>query len=156
MKRNNSGFSLVEIIVVISILVVLVSVITPVYIRHIAKSKEATIEANAETLYKTASAYMVLYKDGKKSYNISQAELGEYISGSIQIVGGFQEDSHTPVQGANEYGHKLPSKEGEVCIHYIAFGGKYDAAGIPRPVTQSTYVIEMFNASGTLEYFVFD
>ena len=46
MKRNNKGFSLVELIIVIAIMAVLVGVLAPAYLRYVEKSrKSADIQA---------------------------------------------------------------------------------------------------------------
>lgn len=42
MKKNNKGFTLVELIVVIAILGVLMAVLVPQYIQYVEKSREAT------------------------------------------------------------------------------------------------------------------
>ena len=45
MKKNNKGFTLVELIVVIAILGVLMAVLVPQYIQYVEKSKVATDES---------------------------------------------------------------------------------------------------------------
>jgi len=42
MKKNNSGFSLVELIVVIAIMAVLVGVLAPAYLKYVEKSRKST------------------------------------------------------------------------------------------------------------------
>ena len=44
-KKNNKGFTLVELIVVIAILGVLMAVLVPQYIQYVEKSKEGTDKA---------------------------------------------------------------------------------------------------------------
>ena len=51
MKKNkNSGFSLVELIIVIAIMAVIIGVIAPQYIKYISKSREAVCQTNMDTL----------------------------------------------------------------------------------------------------------
>jgi type IV pilus assembly protein PilA len=45
-KKNNKGFTLVELIIVIAIIAVLAAVLAPQYIKYVEKSREAT-DANA-------------------------------------------------------------------------------------------------------------
>lgn len=156
MKKNNAGFSLIELIVVISILGVLVALVRPTYTKYVKEAKEVTIDTNVQTLYKVVTAYMASEGNHGTSHNFSHDELGEYLSGSIEIIGGFKDDGITPVNGANIYGHKIPVEKDDVCIHYIAAGGKYDAAGLTKPVTKDTYVIEVIDADGILQYNIFD
>lgn len=42
MKKNNSGFSLVELIIVIAIMAVLIGVLAPQFIKYVAQSREST------------------------------------------------------------------------------------------------------------------
>ena len=49
-KKNNKGFSLVELIVVIAIMAVLIAVLAPQFIKYVEKSKVSSDEANAKEL----------------------------------------------------------------------------------------------------------
>lgn len=49
-KKNNKGFSLVELIVVIAIMAVLVGVLAPQFIGYVAKSRQSTDVQNAEEI----------------------------------------------------------------------------------------------------------
>ena len=42
MKRNNKGFSLVELIIVIAIMAVLIGVLAPAYLRYVEKSRKSS------------------------------------------------------------------------------------------------------------------
>lgn len=55
-KKNNKGFSLVELIVVIAIMIVLVAVLAPVFTKYVEQSRRATDVQNANTI---ASAILV-------------------------------------------------------------------------------------------------
>ena len=49
-KKNNKGFSLVELIVVIAIMVVLVAVLAPVFTKYVEQSRRATDVQNANSI----------------------------------------------------------------------------------------------------------
>lgn len=49
-KKNNMGFSLVELIVVIAIMIVLVAVLAPVFTKYVEQSRRATDVQNANTI----------------------------------------------------------------------------------------------------------
>lgn len=61
-QRNNGGFSLVELIVVIAIMVVLVAVLAPVFTRYIESSRRSTDVQNASSI---AEAVLADVADGK-------------------------------------------------------------------------------------------
>lgn len=56
-KKNNKGFSLVELIVVIAIMAVLVGVLAPQFIKYVEKSRESTDIQNAEQVASALKAY---------------------------------------------------------------------------------------------------
>ena len=47
-KRNNKGFSLIELIVVIAIMAVLVGILAPAYIRYVEKARQQTCYWNMD------------------------------------------------------------------------------------------------------------
>ena len=61
-QRNNGGFSLVELIVVIAIMVVLVAVLAPLFSKYIESSRRSTDVQNASSI---AEAVMADVADGK-------------------------------------------------------------------------------------------
>ena len=56
MKKNNKGFSLVELIIVIAIMAVLVGIFAASYMKYLEKGREAVDTANMEQAYISAQA----------------------------------------------------------------------------------------------------
>lgn len=56
-QKNNKGFSLVELIVVIAIMAVLVGVLAPQLIRYVEKSRESTDIQNCDSIATTLKSY---------------------------------------------------------------------------------------------------
>lgn len=52
MKKNNKGFSLVELIIVIAIMAVLVAVLAPQYIKYVEKSRVAADQTQIDEIVK--------------------------------------------------------------------------------------------------------
>ncbi|MGN0425484.1 MAG: type II secretion system protein [Acetatifactor sp.] len=61
MKKNNKGFSLVELIIVIAIMAVLIGLLAPQYLKFVKKSKVSADISNAQAL---ATAFNVAFADG--------------------------------------------------------------------------------------------
>ena len=57
MKKNNSGFSLVELIIVIAIMAVLIGVLAPQFIKYVEKSKESKDISNLDSCVSVVQSY---------------------------------------------------------------------------------------------------
>jgi len=65
MKKNNKGFSLVELIVVVLILGILAVAVTPQIMNWVDKSKENTDKSNVESIEVAAQAAVMDYMEEK-------------------------------------------------------------------------------------------
>ncbi len=57
-RKNKKGFSLVELIIVIAIMVALVAVMAPAYVKYVQKSHDAVVTAAAESALQFVKAEM--------------------------------------------------------------------------------------------------
>ena len=85
-QKSNGGFSLVELIVVIAIMVVLVAVLAPVFTKYIENSRRSTDVQNANSI---AEAVLADVADGKisgdKTAEVKEGE-GGYVPSAIAKV----------------------------------------------------------------------
>ena len=76
MKKNNSGFSLVELIIVIAIMAVLIGVLAPQFIKYVESSRQSTDMQNVQELKTAIETYV--------------ADNGENLAADITITIGSQ------------------------------------------------------------------
>ena len=59
-RKDNKGFSLVELIIVIAIMVALVAMLAPQFVKYVAKSRNAVVSSAAEDVLATAKSEFAL------------------------------------------------------------------------------------------------
>lgn len=87
-QKNNKGFSLVELIVVIAIMAVLVGVLAPQLIKYVEKSREAT---DIQTCDNIATALKTYYADEEVADSVTvtlgKTELGTVADTAVKDAG---------------------------------------------------------------------
>jgi len=66
MKKNNKGFTLAELLIVVAIIAVLVAIAIPVFTTQLEKSREATDKANLRAAYAEQMTWLLTW-DGKSA-----------------------------------------------------------------------------------------
>ena len=79
-KKNNKGFTLVELVIVIAILAILVGILAPQYTKYVEKSRKSADASNMDELVKAVQVYAA---DG--SNNIAVKDNATSITGTISI-----------------------------------------------------------------------
>ncbi len=100
MKKNNKGFTLAELLIVVAIIAVLVAIAIPVFTSQLEKAREATDMANVRSAY--AAAVIEFLGDGSQDISVNvpakQTVFGSWESATNNVlsteIGSFA-DSYT-------------------------------------------------------------
>lgn len=120
-KKNNKGFSLIELIIAIAILIILTGLLAPQFMKYIEKSREAKDMQTMDTVY--ASLQAALANEG--AYDIVIERTGQDTTNSVYIatleeVLDDQDAFGLELKGLlGEAGYSLKSKKakgGEICF----------------------------------------
>ena len=97
MKKNNKGFSLVELIIVIAIMAILAGALAPALIKYINKSRRSADISNADTL-RTAVQTAMSDEDGMAQLMIKAGTTGK-----------LQNQTVSQLEAITTYGDELKS-----------------------------------------------
>lgn len=112
-RKNNKGFSLVELIIVIAIMAVLVGVLAPQFVKYVNNSKVSTDIKNGQEL---ASAISVGMVDDVITEDVaSEAECTALPKSVLDSVGGKVPVIKTP--GVSKWTYTCNVKTGEVHVY---------------------------------------
>ena len=111
MKKNNRGFTLAELLIVVAIIAVLVAIAIPVFTSQLEKAREATDASNIRAAYAEIAASAITDPDTAKSATIAKK----------QTVAEWQsKDSMKDIAGVDIT--KIKSTDATT----VAYGGKDD------------------------------
>lgn len=86
-RKNKKGFSLVELIIVIAIMVALIAVMAPAFVKYVQKSRDSALATAAESFYTAAQTF---YGDPDETPQLTTGSLSIQVqtaaSGSAPIV----------------------------------------------------------------------
>lgn len=85
--KNNRGFSLIELIVAITIMTVLIAILVPNVVGYIKKSQDAAAKTAASTIYGAATNYVVTkIADGADFSANSQVDASVLWSDGVELL----------------------------------------------------------------------
>ncbi len=130
-QKNNKGFSLVELIVVIAIMAVLVGVLAPQLMKYVEKSREATDIQNCDSIASALKAYYADKEDQTDPVTINVTSTG------------VSETSDPAVKDAGMVKTKLKGKNWtNIAIKYTPADGSVEYTITPDATNKPYYKIE--------------
>lgn len=130
-QKNNKGFSLVELIVVIAIMAVLVGVLAPQLMKYVEKSREATDIQNCDSIASALKAYYADKEDQTDDVTINVTSTG------------VSETSDPAVKDAGMVKTKLKGKNwSNIAIKYKPADGSIEYTITDDPTNKPYYKIE--------------
>lgn len=115
-QKNNKGFSLVELIVVIAIMAVLVGVLAPQLMKYVEKSREATDIQNCDSIASALKAYYADKEDltDPVTINVTSTGVSETSNPAVKDAGMVK----TKLKGKNWTNIAIKYKPADGSIEY--------------------------------------
>ena len=113
--KNNKGFSLVELIIVVAIMAVLMGILAPQYIRYVEKTRIRADDSIISDMDKAASALLA----DEKYYTVASNTVTvtmTHATGAVSVAGlgsmatTFVNEMHTSLYGSASASNKFKSK----------------------------------------------
>lgn len=113
MRKNEKGFTLAELLIVVAIIGVLVAISIPIFTSQLEKSREAVDMANIRSAYAEVAASALTDPDTSAEKTVTLKQTQE----------GWQTDSNTEIAGCKLSAIiSSPTKNGTVKVAYTAEG----------------------------------
>jgi type IV pilus assembly protein PilA len=124
MKKNNKGFTLAELLIVVAIIAVLVAIAIPVFTTQLEKSRETTDMANLRSAYGAATVYgmtesvadSLMYYDPKTDGAIVSSPANTKLGQGTKADG--KADTTQLAGGQIEYSTGTDAKGKDIAIQY--------------------------------------
>jgi type IV pilus assembly protein PilA len=116
MKKNNNGFSLVELIIVIAIMAVLVGVLAPQFIKYVEQSRRSR---DIQTAQEIRESVLAAIADGK----LTGATTGSVSIGTGVLTVGSGNSIDTIAAGDTLTASGSIAKDSTFCVSYDAVNG---------------------------------
>ncbi len=137
--KNNKGFSLVELIIVIAIMAVLIGVLAPQFIKYVERSRESTDLQNVEEVKTAVEAWVA--DNGEKTLTDITVVMS---TTGLSVTGGHADIMHA-TKGLPAYGIKTDKKlksakwNGDKSIGWVYTISTYSWAPKSGAATAATY-----------------
>ena len=89
-RRNQKGFTLAELLIVVAIIAVLVAIAIPIFTAQLEKSREATDKANLRSAYAEVSAALLDDDEENQSKTVDARQTEPNWQSSAPDIGGIK------------------------------------------------------------------
>lgn len=109
MKKNNKGFTLAELLIVVAIIAVLVAIAIPIFTTQLERSREATDAANIRSAYAEVVAAALADPDNDHNATVTKVQTQDDWESTIDIAGVSTDD--------------ITGGPGTIAVAYVAADG---------------------------------
>ena len=88
-KKDNKGFTFVELVIVVAILAILVGILAPQYTKYVEKSRKASDVANMDEMIKAVQVYAVDHALAATGETATTVEITMSNSDAVTITSGY-------------------------------------------------------------------
>ena len=145
LNRNQKGFTLIELMIVIAIIGILAAIAIPNYISYRDKSFCSAAESDAQALASSLSDYFAI--PSNQTYTQVQLNLGEQIqftgSGTIDLSGNNTGSIVPVVGGSNQYVISVTDVSTRCPFNYRSVSSRWGGAGTAAAGTSGVYTLTM-------------
>ncbi len=134
-RKNKKGFSLVELIIVIAIMVALIAVMAPAFVKYVQKSRDAALATAAEDYEKAVQTYVgdpdtqtlpatgsilikVVARDGKNYLDISSTTYDADLLGQFNALAGA-DTSKAMGKTDKTYTINITNNNGDIAVKMV-------------------------------------
>ena len=90
-KKDNKGFTFVELVIVVAILAILVGILAPQYTKYVEKSRKASDVANMDEMIKAVQVYAVDHALAAKGNSATKVEITMSNTGAATITKDYED-----------------------------------------------------------------